>query len=63
MEELRIDVLIATKTWLKDNKEDDQCTKSSELNINGYKIQTINRINKREGGVSLITKDEAKITS
>ena len=36
---------------------------SSELNTNGYQIQTINRINQRGGGVPLITKDEEKITS
>ena len=56
MEELKIDALIVTETWLKDNSEDDQWTKSSKLNTNGYQIQTINRINKRGGGVALITK-------
>ena len=62
MEEFKIDTLIVTETWLKENKEDDQWTKSSELNTNGYQIQTINRINKRGEGVALITKDEAKVT-
>ena len=64
MEEFKIDALIVTETWLKDNKEVYQWTKSSELNTNGYQIETINRINKRGGGgVALITKDKAKITS
>ena len=63
MEEFKIVMLIVTETWLKDNMEDDQWTKSSELSTNGYQIQTINRINKRGGGVALITKDDAKITS
>ena len=62
MDEFKIDALIVTETCLKDNKEDDQWTKSSELNTNGYQIQTINRIDKR-GGVALITKYEAKLTS
>ena len=62
MEELKIDALTVTETWLQDNKEDDQWTKSSELNTNRYQIQTINRINERGGGVALITKNEAKIT-
>ena len=62
MEEFKTDALIVTETWLKDNNEDDQWIKSSELNTNGYEIQKINRINKR-GGVALIKKDEEKITS
>ena len=62
MEEFKIDALIVTETWLKDNKEGDQWTKSCEFNTNGYQIQTINRINNR-GGVALITKDEVSITS
>ena len=63
MEELKINALVVSETWLKDNKEDNQLTKSSKLNTNAYQIQTINRINKRGGEVALITKDEAKITS
>ena len=47
---------------MKDSKEDDQWDKLYELNTDGYQIQTINRINKRGGGVVLITKEEAKIT-
>ena len=63
MGEFKIDPLIVTETWLKDNNEDEQWTKSSELNTYGHHIQTINRINKRGGGVALMTKDEAKLTS
>ena len=40
MEEFKTDVIIVTETWLKDYKEDDQWTKSCELNTNGYQIQT-----------------------
>ena len=63
MEEFKIDAIIVTETWLKANKEENQWIKSSELNTNGYQMQTINRINKTGGRVVLITKDEAKITS
>ena len=63
IKEFKIYALIVIETWLKDNKKDDQLTKSSELNTNGYQIQTINRINKRGVGAALITKDEAQITS
>ena len=47
MEEFKIHALIVTETCLKDKKEDDQWTKSSELNTNGYQIQATNRINWR----------------
>ena len=59
MEEFKTNALVVTEIWLKDNKEDDQWTKSSEFNTNGYQIQTINGINKGGGGVALITIDEA----
>ena len=63
MEEFKVDAPVVTETWLKDNKEDDQWTKSCEFNTNGYQMQTINRINRIGGGVALITKNEASITS
>ena len=63
MEEFKIDALAITETWLKDNKEDDQWAKTCEFNTYGYQIQTIHRINKRGGGVALVTKDEASIAS
>ena len=63
IEEYKLNVLKITETWLQVNEEDNQWTKSSELNTYGYLIQTINRINRRGGGIALITKDETKITT
>ena len=63
IEEYKLDELIITETWVQDIYKDDQGTKSSELNTNVYQIPTINRINKKGGGIALITKDEAKITT
>ena len=48
MGEFKIDPLVVTETWLKDNKEDDQWNKSSELNRNGYQIQSIELIREEE---------------
>ena len=61
IEEYKLDAFIITETWLQDN-EDNQWTKSSKLNTNGYQIQTIYRI-KRRGGTVLITKDKTKIST
>ena len=36
MKEFKINTLVVTETWLEDNKEDDQWTKSYELNTNRY---------------------------
>ena len=63
IEEYKVDAFIITETWLQDNNEDSQYTKSSELSTNEYQIQTINRINHRGEGIALITKDKAKITN
>ena len=63
MENYKLDALKITEKWLQDNEEDDQWTKSSKLNTNGYQIQTINRINNRGGGTALITNDKAKTTT
>ena len=40
MEDFKIDALIVTEMWLKDNMEDELWTKSSQLNTNRYQIQT-----------------------
>ena len=63
IEEYKLDALIITETVLQDNEEDNQWTKSSKLNTNGYQIQTNNRIKRRAKRITLILKDEGKITT
>ena len=57
------DITIITKTWLKDTKEDNTWTLSSEFNNDSYQISTKNRRNKRGGGIALVTHRKYAITT
>ena len=56
-------ITIITETWLKDTKEDNTWTLSSEFNNDSYQISTKTRRDKRGGGIALVTHRKYAITS
>ena len=56
-----IDLLVVTKTWLKNTYEDQTWVQSSEINRNNLPVQTHNRTNKWGGGLALIHNREYKV--
>ena len=48
----QVDLAILTETWLCE--EDEVWVNASECNKNGYKLETVNRKNRRGGGIGLI---------
>ena len=56
-----IDSAIITETWLKNTDEDYAWMLSSELNNYSHQIWTKNRMDRREGGIALVTQRKYKI--
>ena len=52
---------VITETWLKNTDEDDAWTLSSELNKYSCQILTKNRMDRRRGGIALVTQRKYKI--
>ena len=51
------DICALTETWLHDHGHDKAWVNSSDLNKNGYKVDTINKWKNRVGGVALVWND------
>ena len=58
----KIDILIATKTWLQDTKEDETWTAACELASPPCQIFTKNRRGQRGGGIALIANMNCKVS-
>ena len=56
-----LDLLVVSKTWLKDTDEDEIWIQSSEINRNNFTIQTHNRTNKQGGGIALIHNKDYRV--
>ena len=59
MDKQVVDLAILTETWLCE--EDETWVKASECNKNGYKLDTVNRKNRREGGIGLIYQETIEV--
>ena len=55
----QVDIAILMETWLC--KEDETWVAASECNKNGYKLDTVNRNNRRGGGIGLIYQETIKV--
>ena len=58
----KIDILIATETWLHNTKEDKKWTAACELASPPFQIFTKNRRGQRGGGIALITNQNCKVS-
>ena len=57
-----LDFLVITETWLKDTNEDRAWISSSQLESDKLSFQTLNRQNKRAGGLGLLHRKEYQVT-
>ena len=60
LEKSKIDAFVITETWLKDCQSDNAWIKSCALNSDKYTFSTVNRQNKKGGGVALVCKSNLK---
>ena len=58
----KINILIATETWLQDTEEDETWTAACELASPPFQIFTKNRSGQRGGGIALITNKNCKVS-
>ena len=58
--EMKTDICIVTKTWLKEN--DDTWLECSDISRNGYKIQTHNRNIAKGGGLAIVYRSNLKVS-
>ena len=61
LNEYQIDLLVTTKTWLRDNKDDQQWLLGSELNRNGFQTLPTKRKIKKGGGITLTIKNNMNV--
>lgn len=54
-----VDICVISETWLKDS--DQAWTEGCELNKDGYKMQTANRLNRTGGGLACVYNDKYKV--
>ena len=52
--DLNIDLAVLTETWLK--SEDESWVAGCDLNVNQFRMQTLNRSNKKGGGLAIVYK-------
>ena len=57
--DLNIDLAVLTETWLK--SEDESWVAGCDLNVNQFRIQTLNRSNKKVGGLAIVYKHTYKV--
>ena len=55
-----LDAVLITETWL--TKDDHGWAEACQLNQNALSLSYVNRVNKRGGGLALVTKNEYKAT-
>ena len=55
----QVDLAILTETWLCE--EDETLVNASECNKSGYRLDTVNRKNRRGGGIGLIYRETFKV--
>ena len=61
--DLKIDMMIVTKTWLHNTHEDTMWVQGNELNKNGLQIYRCNWQNRKGGGIALITSSSFKVNT
>ena len=55
----KVDMCIATETWLKD--QDQLWLETNDLVLNGYRIENVNRPNRTGGGLAIIHRSSIDI--
>ena len=61
IDEYKADIAILTETWLNDSDNDNVWIEATELNNNGLKMDTVNRKNRKGGGLAIIYKSHIKM--
>ena len=60
-DENNTDIAVLTETWLWDSLADKAWLQGYELNNNGYHIDTVNRNNRKGGGIAIVHKESIKV--